>query len=351
MRNLHVSSFLTFLAIAGLVALAAAPAHAQEEGKVSDECRAFRDDVDADLGAVLKAGCEPTLAQMSRLMDNPLGNVAMWFNQFDWWRLTNDDVSRGGESQYNYMGILQFPKGVSENWNVINRIVYNVPSFPMSQDKVDDFGADPTFMPAGGGPGQPPSRGSFLPIDAFSGRTTGFGDMFYVGLLSPKEAIKHAPGKISVWGLGLDAAFPTASEDLLGDGKWSMGPSALYAYMGPKWKIGGLLQNYLSFAGDGDRDDVRLSNLQYFVYYSISDTMSIGAGPNIIANWEATSGNKFTVPVGLGINRTFQIGKVPVRVGVEFHYNVVRPDGVGADWNFRTYIIPAVPSALFGWMK
>ena len=53
-------------------------------------------------------------------------------------------------------------------------------------------------------------------------------------------------------------------------------------------------------------------NLQYFYMYSLNETTSIGAAPNIIANWEQTSGNKWTVPIGLGISRTFQFGKVPV---------------------------------------
>jgi hypothetical protein len=92
-------------------------------------------------------------------------------------------------------------------------------------------------------------------------------------------------------------------------------------------------------------------NLQCLVYYSLNAITSIGAGPNLIANWEATSGNVWTVPVGIGINRTFQFGKVPVRIGAEMHYNVVRPNSVGADWNFRFFIIPAAPSALFKWMQ
>ena len=96
---------------------------------------------------------------------------------------------------------------------------------------------------------------------------------------------------------------------------------------------------------------MNLTNLQYLYYYSLNDTTSIGAAPNIIVNWEAKSGDRFTVPIGLGINRTFQFGKVPVRVGVEFLYNVIRPDTVGADWDLRVYFIPAMPSALFGWMQ
>ncbi|MCZ6892652.1 MAG: hypothetical protein O7H40_01225, partial [Gammaproteobacteria bacterium] len=127
--------------------------------------------------------------------------------------------------------------------------------------------------------------------------------------------------------------------------------SALGVYMGSKWKIGALAQQYWSFAGDDDRDAVNLTNLQYFVYYSLDDVTSIGAAPNIIANWEQDGGNVWTVPIGIGINRTFQFGKVPVRFGLEFHYSVVTPDdAVGTQWNVRFYVIPAIPSALFDWM-
>jgi len=91
------------------------PSAARGEAGLSDECRAFQEDVDADLGEVLRAGCEPTPAQMSRLMDNPLGNVAMWINQVDLYSLTNDRVDRHAEYQSNYMGIIQFPKSIGEN--------------------------------------------------------------------------------------------------------------------------------------------------------------------------------------------------------------------------------------------
>jgi hypothetical protein len=220
----------------------------------------------------------------------------------------------------------------------------------MSQNKIDAAGgfSPPSQPPGGGGPPQPPSSGPPLPIDLFSGRTTGFGDMYYVGLVSPKEAPKIGDGSL-IWGLGVNQSFPTATEDVLGTGKWSTGPAAIAGYLGPKVKIAFLMQNYFSHSGDNDRDKVSLMNLQLFYYYSLSEVMSIGAGPNIIANWEASKGDKWTVPIGLGINRTFQFGKVPVRLGVEAFYNVVRPDSVGSNWGFRFMVIPAVPAALFKW--
>ena len=181
--------------------------------------------------------------------------------------------------------------------------------------------------PGGGAPSPPPG---ILPIDFIGGRTSGFGDLIYLGLASPKEGISHGSGQTSVWGLGLGLTFPTATEDVLGSGKFSAGPAAIYAYLGQKWKLGGLLQTYFSYAGAGDRNDVSTLNLQLFYYYSVTPTISIGAGPNIRADFEASSGNKWTVPLGIGIGYTAQLGKVPVRFMVEYHGSIVRPDSIGS---------------------
>ena len=118
------------------------------------------------------------------------------------------------------------------------------------------------------------------------------------------------------------------------------------------FKIGGLVHQYWDYAGDSDRESVSLMNFQYFIFYSIDDVTSIGAAPNIIANWRQDSEDRWTVPIGLGISRTFQMGKVPVRFGVEAHYSVIQPDNVPSnEWDFRFYVIPAAPSALFKWMN
>lgn len=346
----HRNAALRLVAILFACLIAWGPSLAGAEGEMSAECRDFRADADANIGDIMRAGCEPTVGQMSKLMDNPIGNVAMWVNYVDLMSMTNDDFDKDrNEYKSNYMGLLQIPTSISKKWNIIHRVVYNIPSVPLSQSKIDDAGFPPTFEPpGGGGPTQPPSNGPSLPIDLFSGRTSGFGDMYYAGLVSPKESPKIGNG-IFVWGLGLDQSFPSASDDILGTGKWAAGPAALGGYLGPKFKAAALVQNYFSYAGDNDRDKVSLMNLQYFLYYSLDDVTSIGIGPNIIANWEASKGNKWTVPVGIGINRTFQLGKVPVRLGVEWYYNVVRPDSVGTNWTLRFMVIPAVPAALIKW--
>ena len=322
------------------------------EESLSPECIEWRKKPDMDIGVMLRAGCQPTIGQMSALMDNPLGNVAMLFTQIDITKLENPTFDKS-DYKYNYMGIAQFPKGLGENWNIINRVIWNVPSMPVDQGKIDDA-QDRAARQLGSGEGPivtPPTNTDIAPIDLFSGRTTGFGDMYYNGLFSPKKGFKLEGGGSLLWGLGFDLGFPTATEDILGTGKWLAGPSGLGVYLGPKWKIGALVQQYWDYAGDSDRDSVSLMNLQYFIFYSLDEVTSIGAAPNIIANWEQDRDNAWTVPIGLGISRTFQFGKLPVRFGAEAHYSVIQPDDVvGQEWNFRFYVIPAVPSALFRWM-
>ncbi len=332
----------------GVLSLAAndtivAQAGSEKPAEVPAKCKAFAADPNANIGVIIKAGCKPSLAQMSALMDNPLGNVAMLFTQFDFTKLENKAFGVQKE-QYLYTGIAQFPKKLTPDWNLINRIVWTAPSVPVNADSIDQLSSQ-------GGAIVPPSGFSGAPIDLFGGRTNAWGDMYYNALFAPAKGIDMGSGKF-LWGAGFDLSFPTATEDVAGSGKWSAGPSGLGVYMGKKWKIGALVQHFWNYAGDGSRDDVNLTNLQYFVFYSLDDTTAIGVAPNIIANWEQDSENVFTVPIGIGISKTLQFGKIPVRFGLEYHHSIIRPDSVaGADWNVRFYFIPAAPSALFSWMN
>ena len=351
-RACHVTLLFSMLCLVSSAFLAVEAADTPESSDAPDaaECARFKKDLDADLGDVLKAGCEPTLEQMSALMDNPLGNVAMLFTQFDYTKM-QDPGSDTTAYKSVYTGIFQFPKKLSDDWNLINRVIWTGVSMPLDQDKIDDFDATELGNDQGGGvTGQDP--GNFpKPIDLFDGRTTGLGDSYYVGLFSPSDPVRLEGGGKFVWGVGFDLGLPTAEEDILGAGKYTAGPSGLAVYLGQEWKVGTLVTQYWDYEGDSDRDDVNMTNLQYFVFYSLSETESVGASPNIICNWEASSNNECSVPLGIGYTKTVQFGNVPVRFGTELHYYVETPDDdVAGRWNLRFYMIPAAPSALFDWM-
>jgi len=101
----------------------AASDSAQADKQPSADCAKFSKN--ADVGDIIRAGCKLTLAQMSALMDNPVGNVAMWWNQLDYYGLENPKFNKS-DHKTNYMGIIQWPQALNSNWNLINRVVYNM---------------------------------------------------------------------------------------------------------------------------------------------------------------------------------------------------------------------------------
>ena len=162
-------------------------------------------------------------------------------------------------------------------------------------------------------------------------RTNGLGDLNFTGFISPKK-----PGKV-IWGVGPAIIFPTATDDVLGTDKWSVGPSVVVLTMPGSWVIGALASNVWSVAGDDDRADVNSFLFQYFINYNYPSGWYLTSAPIITANWEAHSGDKWTVPFGGGIGKVFRIGRQPMNVNTQVFYNVERPTN-GARWQWRFQI-------------
>jgi hypothetical protein len=171
-----------------------------------------------------------------------------------------------------------------------------------------------------------------------SGHETGLGDIQLLTLAGPNK------GKGLVWGLGATFKFPTASEDVLGQGKYQAGPAVLAINMGKPWVIGVLAQHWSSFSGDDDRADTRQTDVQYILRRSIPGAMSIGMGPTITYDWEQDSDNRLTVPVGLGLTKTTRWYSTPVKLRVEIQYSVIKPEDYGTVWNLRLQITPVINS-------
>ncbi|MCX5691743.1 MAG: hypothetical protein NTV94_18450, partial [Planctomycetota bacterium] len=65
--------------------------------------------------------------------------------------------------------------------------------------------------------------------------------------------------------LGADLVADTASEDALGRGKWIFGPTVTYAmFLSPRMIFAPAYQHNISFAGDGDRNDVNESVIDLY---------------------------------------------------------------------------------------
>jgi hypothetical protein len=249
----------------------------------------------------LESAEKPTEAEIAEAINNPLSSLWLLFAQNDtkWY---GGDLPDSGQVLNTTLIEPVMPMQVTENWKMILRPVIPIVS--------NEF------------PG--------------SNRETGLGDV----VLWTAFSRQYTPPNI--FAFGPTVMMDTATDDLLGFGKWSAGPMAVAFHVGEKWIYGVVAQHWWSFAGDDNREDVSLTDIQYVLRYRLSAKTNIGFGPNIQANWSEDSDNTWTVPVGFGGDTLVKIGPFPVKVGLEAYYNVISPEDFGPEWQLRLMFVPVI---------
>ena len=158
--------------------------------------------------------------------------------------------------------------------------------------------------------------------DQKTGGVFGLGDMNPSFFLSPRK-----PGAL-IWGAGPALVIPTATSNILGNGKLSLGPSAVVLAQPGQWTVGALVSNVWSVAGSGGRPSVNRMALQYFISYNLPHEWYLSSAPTLTADWRATSGNVWTVPLGAGVGKLVTFGNAPVDLSATFYRNAATPAGM-----------------------
>ncbi len=164
-----------------------------------------------------------------------------------------------------------------------------------------------------------------------TGGEFGLGDMNPSFFFSPSK-----PGKF-IWGVGPALVLPTATNDILGQGKLSIGPTFVLLKQPKNWTLGVLTNNVWSVAGSGSRPDVNQFLLQYFINYNLKKGYYITWQPTMTADWMQDSPNRWVVPLGGGIGRIMKLGFQPVNLTMQFYGNAVHPPG-SSPWGVRLQI-------------
>jgi hypothetical protein len=315
--SLRLRAFICGLAVAGVLALSALPAFAQGgEGEMS-------------------------LEEVSRMMDNPLGNLWIIFMENDLMRYRGDPARHSKWiNSFTIQPILPVP--LTKNWNLVTRPIIPLVSAPLLSLSAPDFGDCP------GNCNTPPRNPGALLSLVDASRETAWGDIMVWSMLSPSEPRELPDGSKFVWGLGPAARFPTATEDQFGSERYSFGPSQVLMRLPAKdgkWTLGLFHQHHLwSIGGNDDRARVKTSQIQYIWYWKPPwEGWSIGAAPMIDVNWEADNDDKWSIPIGIGASKTMFLGPMPIRMGAEFNWFVKSPDNYGKKFMIKFYIVPVIP--------
>ena len=187
----------------------------------------------------------------------------------------------------------------------------------------------------GGVPGRPGNPEPVLGEQVF-----GLGDL--------TEAVFFTPPNRSnkfVWGFGPAFAFPIATDTALGSGKWSAGPAFRIAYRPGAWSLGAVLVNLASFAGDSERGDVHQLLVRGLVRRQLGGGWYFTYNPIITSNWNASSDQRWLIPIGGGVGKRFNFGSHVFALSAHTYFNVIKPEGA-PDGLFRIDLVLPIPMSL-----
>jgi len=165
----------------------------------------------------------------------------------------------------------------------------------------------------------------------------GLGDTNFTSLFTPKSS------GIFYWGIGPTFVFPTdtlfsSTEDRrsreLGSGKFSIGPATMLVYQPGPWTLGFKSKQIWSVLGSDSRDNVSQLILEPFADYNLGKGWYLTSDMDMIANWNSKSDNRWTVPLGGGVGKLFDLDNFAINTKLQGYYNVVRPD-LAPDWSMN----------------
>ena len=144
-----------------------------------------------------------------------------------------------------------------------------------------------------------------------------------------------------LYGGGVVGTLPTATNDKLGKDKWALGPELLFGKVAKWGALIGLFTHQWDVAGSGDTK-INSSAFTYIYAFSLGGGWQVAAAPVITYNHEATSGNKLSLPLGIGIAKTSIINGRPWKFQLQYWNYIEANDAFAAEHLVRLSVSPII---------
>jgi len=162
-------------------------------------------------------------------------------------------------------------------------------------------------------------------VPVVTDRRTGFGDI--TSEVLGHKLLKGRKNQFYDIALGSFVGFPSASDDFLGTGRWRLGPELVLGIAARKWVTVLVARNEWSVGSNRTRADVNALLLDYVLFFNLPKLFYLVYEPTITADWEASRGDRWTVPVGIGVGRHHRLPKrsrLAITTRLSGLYNAVR---------------------------
>jgi hypothetical protein len=141
--------------------------------------------------------------------------------------------------------------------------------------------------------------------------------------------------------LGLAAVVPTSEDRSTSRDLVLLGPEFSLGQV-TRWGLIGAKAKHLTSVAREDQWETNETTVKIFFAYGLGNGWQIESNPIIYYDWEAVSGNEWTVPIGAGVSKTMMVGSVPLKLAFEIQKYVVTPDRFGPEWLLRFSLTPVL---------
>ena len=213
---------------------------------------------------------EDDAAMLARELRNPVSSLARIYfdNRLDFGMASNRE---GYRYKMNFEPVL--PIALNNNWNLVVRT-----KIPL----IYQDGIEASMVQAG------------------------LGDILQSFYVSPNNT--HPV----FWGVGTTLLIPTATDTLLGTGKFGLGPAAVIGAQQRAWTYGVVARHIWSVAGHSDRADVSATYLEPFVSYTTRSAWTFSLDAESTYDW---TGKRWSTPISFEIGKVLRAGGHAVSVG------------------------------------
>lgn len=166
--------------------------------------------------------------------------------------------------------------------------------------------------------------------------TSGAGDTTASQYFSPKNPTEDG----WIWGVGPVELLPTATDSVLGNEKWGLGPTGVILKQTGPWTAGVLTSQIWSVTGDNEREDLNILSLQPFFSFTTATHTTVGIYTESSYDWHT---EEWMVPVIVQAGQVFKVGSQVMQFAVAGKYWADSTENGYEDWGIRaqlTFLFP-----------
>lgn len=170
-------------------------------------------------------------------------------------------------------------------------------------------------------------------------QVTGVETFSWMAALSPAS-----PQMGFSWGLGPLVSFPVSTNASLGESLWQFGGGGVIAWRSENFVLSALVKSGWTTSGG---DQAGALQIQYNIQHFFWDGMQVGLGrPTVEYTWNRCGGGTWDVPVGVDVGRVFRIGKMPLKILLEYDFFIVNDSRWEPEHLLRLTFVPVFSSPI-----